>query len=253
MRAAHTAGALVVGSMILGTMGCHKTLTARVVQPNPLCQPLETLRTSAPAVIVTGDHELRTPNMYRTEGPMKGSDKVPLHNVATFAVVSRDRLRFRVRIEHKWQEWADVTGWKIQLIDDLGNTYTPETNQLLANQHLAQMWDREQRGVVRDEFGDIVHIRNDGHENRQTMGSLSVFRGTASLAFYARDIFSAEVRSLTLRMTRQDRTLEFAWQFADEGDAATGAGDIYVSEEGYRRRRPSPNCSTPTRRVAGLP
>ena len=240
------ASALVGAAMVVGSTGCHKTLGANVVQPNPLCQPRETLRSSQPAVIVTGDHELRTPNVYRTGGALRGSDRVPLHNVATFAVVSRDRLRFRVQLEHKWQEWADLTGWRTELVDDLGNRYRPETLHIASNEHLVQMWDQERRTVVRDRFGDIVRVNHDGHLQRQPLGSLSMFRGTGSLSFYARDIFSAQVRSLTLRLTRADRTLEFRWQFAD---AAEG-GEIYVSEDGYRRRKAEPHCALPPR-VAG--
>jgi hypothetical protein len=114
---------------------------------------------------------------------------------------------------------------------------------LSGNRHVVSMWDQERRSVVRDEFGDIVRVNQDGYREPLPLASLSMFRGTGSVSFYARDIFSAEVRALTLRLRRQDRTLEFRWQFAD----STEGGEIYVSEDGYRRRRPSGQCAIPPR------
>ena len=41
-------------------------------------------------------------------------------------MVSRDRLRFHVQIEHKWQEYANVNTWNAYLIDDRGQVYVPQ-------------------------------------------------------------------------------------------------------------------------------
>jgi hypothetical protein len=236
VRTAHTVA--VVAALGI-SFGCHKTLSTRVVQPNPLCQPLETLRQSEPAVIVTGDHELRSPRAARTNGSLVGSDRIPLRNVATFSVVSRDRLRFRVQVEHKWEEWADVTTWNAELVDDLGNHYRPEDVLLVANQHVVQMWDHELRTVQRNRFGDITRINDDGYKDRQPLGSVSHHRGTATVAFYARDIFSPEVRSLTLFLRRSGQSLKFRWDFTD---AASG-GEIFVDDDGHRRRRSTLDCT----------
>ena len=57
---------LVVMVALGTTAACHRTFKGTAVQPNPLRQPLETLRVSEPIVIVTKDMELNKP---RPAGP----------------------------------------------------------------------------------------------------------------------------------------------------------------------------------------
>lgn len=214
-------------SLLAASGACHKTLSARVVQPNPLCQPLETLRQSETADIVTGDHELRAPEVgSASAGSLLGSRPIQLHNKAAFKVVSRDRLRFRLQVEHKWREWADIGGWRAYLIDDRGRRYEPEHAETGSNQHVVSMWDYETRSVVRDRYGDVARVNDDGHENRKPLGSVSYFRGNSSLAFYARDLFTAELESLTLVLERPGMSLRWTWRFtesAHEASAVAGA------------------------------
>lgn len=82
------------------------------------------------------------------------------------------------------------------------------------------MWDREQRTAIRNKFGDIVAINDDGWRNRQTLGSLSVFRGKADFVFYQRDLFHANVRKLKLVVSRPGEAFQFTWNFEDS--VATG-------------------------------
>jgi hypothetical protein len=80
---------------------------------------------------------------------------------------------------------------------------------------MTTMWDREQRTAVRNRFGDIVGIQDDGWRNRQTLGSLSVYRGKADFVFYQRDLFHANVRKLRLVVKRPGEAFEFTWNFQD--------------------------------------
>lgn len=208
--------------------GCHRTFRSSVTQPNPLIHPLETLRESETVVIVTGDMELEVP---RGGGASGGSvwvaDRYPLTNAATFTVVSRDRLRFHVQIEHKWKEWVDVSTWTAYLEDDQGRRYYPDEVDPRSDRHIVQMWDYEQRSAVRNRFGDIVHVNNDGYKRRQPLGSLSVFRGRGDFVFFQRDLFGPEVKRLTLHIERSGTAFEFTWRFADEEAGAValkGAG-----------------------------
>jgi hypothetical protein len=77
------------------------------------------------------------------------------------------------------------------------------------------MWDREQRTAVRNQYGDIVALNDDGWKSRQTLGSLSVFRGNADFVFYQRDMFSRNVRWLKLTIRRSGEAFEFLWRFED--------------------------------------
>lgn len=197
--------------------GCTRTFTSTVTQPNPLEQPLETLRESEEIVIVTGDMELSAPRGGSSPGgTVMVNDRYPLMNTARFTVVSRDRLRFHVQIEHKWQDWVDLSTWHAYLVDDKGRRYDPAEVDPLRGRHIVKMWDYEQRSTVKNRFGDITQINDDGWKRRQPLGSLSLFRGRGDFVFYHRDIFRADVKSLKLHIERDGTAFEFNWRFADE-------------------------------------
>jgi hypothetical protein len=200
-----------------GASGCHRTFRGNAIQPNPLAKPTETLRQSEKITIVTGDMELNTPE------PPAASQRVavlrnnryPLYNQASFTIVSRDRLRFHVQIDHKWQEWADLNTWNVHLEDDAGRRWEPESVEHAKTKIMTTMWDREQRTAVRNRYGDIIAMNEDGWRSRQTLGSLSVFRGKADFVFYQRDLFHANVRKLRLVVSRPGEAFEFTWNFQD--------------------------------------
>jgi len=201
--------------VLLGAAACGRTFKGHVTQPNPLAEPNETLRDSEPVVIVTGDMELQLPKEAARVSTFK-SRRYPLHNVASFTVVSRDRLRFHVQLEHKWQEWADPSkGWEVYLVDDQGRVWQPEAVESRKPKHLVTMWDQEVRSVQRNRFGDIVAINDDGWRRRMPLGSLSVFRGRADFVFYQRDLFTTRVRWMKLVVRRPGVGFEFRWDFAD--------------------------------------
>ena len=50
---------------------------------------------------------------------------------------------------------------------------------------------------------------------RTALGSLSVFRGTADFVFYQRDLFTPEMRGMTLVVRRPGQAFEFEWNFQD--------------------------------------
>ena len=207
--------------MILGLVaaaGCSRTFHGAAIQPNPLAKPTETLRNSEKITIVRGDMELEQPD---EAGPSQRASVVhnhryPLVNQASFTLVSRDRLRFHVQIDHKWEEWADLNTWDVTLTDDQGRRWTPESVEHARTRIMTTMWDREQQSAVRNRFGDIVALNDDGWKNRQSLGSLSVFRGKADFVFYQRDMFDKNVRWLKLLVKRSGEAFEFTWRFQDQ-------------------------------------
>src|SRR5688500_4521631 len=99
----------LTGAALLVSTACTRTFRASVLRPDPLAEPTATLRDSEKVTIVTGDMELNVPKQpgrAQRVSPM-AMRRYPLKNTASFTVVSRDRLRFHVQLEHKWQEWAD--------------------------------------------------------------------------------------------------------------------------------------------------
>lgn len=217
---------LASAALALGA-GCGRTFRSAVTQPNPLIQPLETLRESEEVVITTGDMELNVPA--KGGGPggsVLVEERYPLTNSARFTVVSRDRLRFHVQIEHKWQDWADVSTWNAYLVDDGGKRYDPADVDLISDRHVVQMWDYETRSTVSNSFGDITRVNNDGYKRRQTLGSLSVFRGRGDFVFHHRDIFHRNVKFLTLHLERNGTAFEFTWRFADDTSIAVSSAGL---------------------------
>jgi hypothetical protein len=206
---------LLVATVALA--GCSRTFSATVVQPNPLANQNETLRVSEPITIVRGDMELELPEEAKPtqRASLVHNQRYPLLNQASFTMVSRDRLRFHVQIDHKWQEWADLNTWQVYLVDDKDRTWFPESVEHARTRIITKMWDREQRTARRNQYGDIVQINDDGWRSRQTLGSLSVFRGNADFVFYQRDLFSVNVRSLKLVVKRSGEAFEFTWRFQD--------------------------------------
>jgi hypothetical protein len=166
--------------------------------------------------------ELSLPQATGTQESIWVNRRLPLNNMASFTVVSRDRLRFHVQIEHKWREWADLSTWDAYLVDDQGHRYRPEELNGGQPTHLVSMWDYETRTAIRNHFGDIVAIPRDGYRRRQPLGSLSVFRGRGDFVFYSRDIFTPDIKRMTLVLERRSMAFSFTWTFADE-DAAPGA------------------------------
>ena len=209
---------VIAGALALALGGCTRVFTASVVQPNPLVKPTETLRDSERVVIITGDMELQMPRPPEKEQrvAVARNRKYPLENAASFTVVSRDRLRFHVQLEHKWQEWADLRTWEVYMVDDQGQRYLPESVEHATTKHIVSMWDREIRTAQRNRFGDIVAINEDGWRRRQSLGSLSVFRGKADFVFYQRDLFTPRDRKLKLVVRRPGQAFEFTWNFADQ-------------------------------------
>lgn len=215
----------MVGALSM-TAGCHREFKGDVTQPNPLASPTETLRESEAITIVTGDMDLYVPRQdpEQQNGSLSKNDRYPLINRASFTVVSRDRLRFHVQIEHKWQEYADLNSWQAWIVDDKGRRYLPEAIEARDAKHVVSMWDREVRSVRRNQFGDITHIANDGFKRRQTLGSLSVFRGLGDYVFYARDIFTPDVKRLTLVVERSGVAFTFTWKFDEDGNPTAVPG-----------------------------
>ncbi|TMQ14186.1 MAG: hypothetical protein E6J91_15985 [Deltaproteobacteria bacterium] len=224
----------ILAALAVATLGCARTFHAEAVQPNPMAMPGETLRSSEKVTIVTGDMELEKP--YDPDPGQRATTAInhryPLINQASFTMVSRDRLRFHVQIDHKWEEWADLTSWDVHLEDDQGHAWAPEAVEHAQTRLISEFWDREQRTSVcsaagRDGTGQCITtigVLDDGWKHRQTFGTLSVFRGKADFVFYQRDLMRPDVRKLRLVVKRPSEVFEFTWRFRDAVASDTAGG-----------------------------
>ncbi len=219
--------ALRVFVLVLGLAGCTRTFAKDTVQPNPLLHPSETLRSSEVITIVTGDMDLVAPEPASglTASSVAHYHRYPLLNAASFTMVSRDRMRFHVQIDHKWEEYADLRTWDVELIDDQGHHWVPEAVEHARHKVITRMWDREKQLAIcdssgRDGKGDcnntIGHDETSGYLNRETLGTVSVYRGNADFVFYDRDMFRPNLRWMKLIVKRSGEAFEFTWHFEDE-------------------------------------
>jgi hypothetical protein len=212
--------------VLFAVAGCSRTFHGEAVQPNPLVKPTEVLRNSEKISIITGDMDLEAPEAANGTGEVSQvhNHRFPLHNEASFTMVSRDRLRFHVQVDHKWEEYADLNTWDVDLVDDKGRHWKPEAVEHAHTKLITKMWDREQRTAIcssmgRDGRGDCittVGVQQDGYRRRQTLGSLSVFRGKADFVFYQRDLFTTDIRWMKLVVKRSGEAFEFVWRFQDQ-------------------------------------
>jgi hypothetical protein len=58
-----------------------------------------------------------------------------------------------------------------------------------------------------------------------------MFRGRGDYVFYARDIFTPDVQSLTLILRRRSMTFEFTWNFSDDDSVVAKKGEGGASTE----------------------
>jgi hypothetical protein len=211
----------------LSAAGCTKTLRNSVSQPNPLLYPTETLRESEEIVIITGDMALERPRAPSSAGyaSIQVMEKYPLVNKASFTVVTRDRLRFHVQLEHKWQEYVDVHNWHAYMIDDKGRRYEPVDIDRRQDRHIVETWDQEVRSARRNQFNDVIALNDDAHLDRRPLGNISVFRGFGDFVFYSEDIFHPEIESLTFVLERSGLQFHFTWKFTEDPTSVAAAGE----------------------------
>jgi hypothetical protein len=217
--------AVLVAGVACGLVACSPTFRGTVTQPNPVAAPNETLRTSETIDVITGDMDLNVPRAPVDGVPVSlmHLQRLPLHNEATFTVISRDRLRFHVQLEHKWQEWADLNNWTAYLEDDLGHRWEPEGLDHATTHMITTMWDQEIQSVSRTQFGDITGFHADGWKRREPLGSLSIFRGKGDFVFYQRDLLRPDCRSLRLVVSHPGEQFVFTWNFADDASEEAAA------------------------------
>lgn len=213
----------------LAAGGCVRTFQRDTVQPNPLSQPLDTLHASERIVIVTSDMDLDVPNQALSNKHDESASEMhyhhwPLINAASWSMVSRDRLRFHVQVDHKWEDYTNLRKWSVVLEDDRGRRWTPESIERVHQHLLTEMWDREQRTQMCDNSGrrmggdcfNAIGFYNDGWKRRESLGSQSVWRGNADFVFYQRDLFDKDIQWLKLTIHHGTESFEYTWKFQDD-------------------------------------
>jgi hypothetical protein len=159
---------------------CNKAWRADTVTP-PITfgATLET-RTSLPAIIEIGDMEL--------------PETMRLQNSVYFVAVSKDRLRFHVTLNHKWEDMSDPTRWRVWIEDDRGHVYQASACDRRVVKPVTRMYDPYRM---------------------QPFVSFTVYKGDGDYVFYRRNLVRKNMRWLTLVMKRPGYEYRYRWSFVD--------------------------------------
>lgn len=164
-------GRLVLALAIVCSAAACRTHWAAEALQAPIGFQAEDARRSESLTIVRRDMQLRF---------------VRLANTAHYVAVSRDRLRFRLTLRHKWEAMSDVRTWEAWVEDATGARHELE--------------DIEQK---------MVHLG---------FGSVSVYRGIADFTVYGRDLLAVSHR-ITLVLRRRGYEYRYVWRTVYDQDA----------------------------------
>ena len=182
-------------------VGCVHALEARALEPHPLVGPrpvdaaAEAPR-SAPLYIYVRDVLLE--ELYPRAFQLRHS--------AQLVAVSRDRVRFHVRLVQLWEEMANTRGWQVWLEDEGGRKLAPAAREVPRVDRLAIEWVREQAppGTPKERLRTFKLIPQ-----------LDAYQGKADYVFYERDLLGPRRRQLTLIFRKGDVELRWLWRFGD--------------------------------------
>jgi len=167
---------LVLALAIACAQGCRAHWTAEVTQPMLVLQAGAAARTSMPLTIFTRDMQLRYAR---------------LKNTAYYVVVSRDRFRFYLSLQHKWEAMSDVRTWDAWVEDARGIRHYPE--------------EVDQRRMVPLGWGTV-----------------QVYQGIGEITVYGRDLY-AVAGHLTLVLRRPGYEYRYSWNSYEDPEAEATA------------------------------
>jgi hypothetical protein len=185
-------------ALACGAGACKSHWTAETLQPVLPLYADKSARTSWPLTIIMRDMEMR----HRR-----------LANTAYYVVVSRDRLRFHLTLQHKWESMSDIRTWDAW-VEDASGVHHP----------LEEVSQRS----VQVGFDPLPVTRRAAQDG---LGPAPVYCGFAEFTIYGRDLY-ASARRLTLVLRRPGYEYRYVWRIEDEPepepDAEAGV-DISVA------------------------
>jgi hypothetical protein len=184
--------------------GCfHKTWESAVVQPELVLGGNQVQRTSYPLVIKMSDMDL--PKFCRSLVLAPGRtlgvscEDMDLFNTAYFVIVSKDRMRFHVTLNHKWETMSDPNRWEAWIEDDSGRRYNPEGVDRRRLRPVTRMWGTD---ASNDRLPPPLY-------------ALTIWRGDGDYVFYAHDLFRRGMKRVSLVLRRPGYTYRYVWSFVD--------------------------------------
>jgi hypothetical protein len=102
-------------------------------------------------------------------------------------------------LQHKWEEIADPSGWRVWIEDDLGRRFAPEDSNRRGVRAVTTRYEVGRRGSV----------------NLSPLYLVTVFRGEGDYGFYRRDLLRPKMRWLMLIMVRPGYEYRYVWSFGD--------------------------------------
>lgn len=189
--------------------GCKRSWSVESAQPRMFLGADPITRTSTSQSINLADMHL--PSQFR------------LPNTAKVVLVTKDRIRARVRFIHRWQGMTDMNRWKAWLEDDEGNVLYPSAVEKRTTSFINELVvpDRDQ---LRRKTGFVYRI------------PVNLYDGGGDYVFYRENLYRRDLNSLTLVLQRRGYQFRYTWHFVeDPEDGLDNAPELAVVAVGDNR------------------
>lgn len=182
-------GILLAATVALGA--CKSKWSVEAAQPKMFLGTDPITRTTTSQSINLADMHL--PSNYR------------LPNTAKVVLVTRDRIRARVRFVHRWPSMTDLDRWKAWLEDDRGTKLYPSAVEKRAttfiNEILIPDYDAHH-----NETGFVYHY------------PVNLYDGGGDYVFYRPGFYTRDTASITLVLQRRGYQFRYTWRFLEDPD-----------------------------------
>jgi hypothetical protein len=162
-----------VALVAIACAACRTHWTAEITQPVIPLYADKNARTSWPLTIFMRDMEMRTRR---------------LSNTAYYVVVSRDRLRFHLTLQHKWESMSDIRTWDAWVEDGHGVRHPLED----VSSHSVQV-----EVAVPARYGYV---------------EFPVYFGYADFTIYGRGVYDDGGDQVTLVLRRPGYEYRYVWR-----------------------------------------
>jgi len=129
--------------------------------------------------------------------------RLRLPNSAQVVLVTRDRIRARVRFIHRWQGMTDMTRWKAWLEDDRGTKLYPTAVEKRTTAFINTIVVPDIDGLQR-KTGFVYRV------------PVNLYDGGGDYVFYRPGFYRRKMNSMTLVLQRRGYQFRYTWNFVED-------------------------------------
>jgi hypothetical protein len=174
-------------AVVVGTLAACKThWRADGAQPELYLGTDPLTRTSTPLAIPL--HDMNLPSFVR------------LNNTAHFVVVTKDRIRVRVNLVHRWESMTEIHRWKAWLEDETGAVVYPVA---VEPSRARPIYEIVYSPPMQQNAPFVYRI------------PVNLWSGGGDYVFYRHGLYRRDLQRLALVMQRRGYEFRYTWHFVD--------------------------------------